>query len=196
MKNSQKDEILLIKKAQEGNMQAFEELVYRYDRKVMNIAYHYRNSADDAKDIYQEVFIRVFRGIKSFKFKSEFSTWVYRITANVCLTHKEKINRVSIDSLDKNVFDDENGISFGETLPGNSKTDDLMESNEIAEKIDLALERLPNQQRMAFTLKYYDGYKIREIAEMMGCSDGAVKRYLFIASGKLRENLKHLVSEN
>ena len=68
----------LILKAQQGDMSAFEELVYRYDRQVLNIAKSFRNSDDDAKDIYQEVFIRVFRGIKNFQFKSEFSTWLFQ----------------------------------------------------------------------------------------------------------------------
>jgi RNA polymerase sigma-70 factor (ECF subfamily) len=69
----------LIINAQKGDMAAFEELVYRYDRHVMNIAKSFRNNDDDAKDIYQEVFLRVYRGLKNFQFKSEFSTWLYRI---------------------------------------------------------------------------------------------------------------------
>ena len=80
----------LIKNAQDGDMGAFEQLLYRYDRHVLNIAYSFRNNEDDAKDIYQEVFIRVHKGLKNFQFKSEFSTWLYRITTNVCISFKRK----------------------------------------------------------------------------------------------------------
>lgn len=186
-------EIELIKKAQSGEMKSFEELVYRYDRKVMNIAYHYRNNKEDANDIYQEVFMRVFKGIKNFQFKSEFSTWLYRITANVCISFKEKNSRVEIDSLDKNVFDGDESISFADSLKGDSRTDSLTNSAEISKYVNIALDKLPNQQKLAFTLKYFDGLKIKEIAKVMGCSDGAVKKYIFIATNKLRGQLKFLV---
>ena len=80
----------LIIKAQQGDQIAFEELIYNYDRSVLSIAMKYVGDSDDAKDIYQEVFIRVFRGLKKFEFRSEFSTWLFRITTNVCLTYKTK----------------------------------------------------------------------------------------------------------
>ena len=81
------------RKAQQGDILAFEQLVYRHDKKVLSIAARYVTSADDAKDIYQEVFLRVYRGLKKFRFKSEFSTWVHRITVNVCLTHRSPLDR-------------------------------------------------------------------------------------------------------
>ena len=96
----------LIIQAQKGDQNAFEELVYRYDRSVLSITIKYANIEDDAKDLYQEVFIRVYRGLKNFRFQSEFSTWLFRITTNVCLTYKSRSKehlRVSID----NDFDEE-----------------------------------------------------------------------------------------
>ena len=78
----------LIVQAQKGDQSAFEELVYRYDRNVLSIALKYALNEDDAKDLYQEVFIRVYRGLKNFRFQSEFSTWLFRITTNVCLTSR------------------------------------------------------------------------------------------------------------
>ncbi len=90
----------LIIQAQKGDQNAFEELVYRYDRNVLSIALKYAASEDDAKDLYQEVFIRVYRGLKNFRFQSEFSTWLFRITTNVCLTYKSRSKehlRVSIN---------------------------------------------------------------------------------------------------
>src|SRR6516225_4035880 len=81
------DDTEVIREAQSGDSSAFDELVYRYDRHVLSIAARYVNQAEDAKDIYQEVFLRVYRGLKKFERRSEFSTWLYRITTNVCLTH-------------------------------------------------------------------------------------------------------------
>ena len=96
----------LIIQAQKGDQSAFEELVYRYDRSVLSIALKYSVNEDDAKDLYQEVFIRVYKGLKNFRFQSEFSTWLFRVTTNVCLTYKNRSKhhlRVSIN----NEFDDD-----------------------------------------------------------------------------------------
>ena len=80
----------LIQAAQRGDMVAFEQLVFRHDKQVLSIAARYVTSAEDAKDIYQEVFIRVYRGLRKFRYRSEFATWLHRITTNVCLTHRTK----------------------------------------------------------------------------------------------------------
>ena len=184
----------LIINAQKGDMSAFEELVYRYDRNVLNIAKSFRNNDDDAKDIYQEVFMRVFRGLKNFQFKSEFSTWLFRITTNVCITHqsRKKIH----DSIDKEVYNDEDNIStLADTLTDNSFTDNLAVGKDISKYINKALDELPPQQKMVFTLKYFEEYKIREIADMMQCTEGAVKKYLFTATHKMRGRLKNILRE-
>ncbi len=184
----------LIKRAQKGDQLAFEQLIYRYDRQVVNIAMSFRNSEDEAKDIYQEVFIRVYRGLKNFKFKSEFSTWLFRITTNVCISYKSKKDRNAHDSIDKTVSKDEDEIravsDFIESEDDVSKT---LENKEKGEQISKALEQLPAQQKLAFTLKHFDGFKIKEISEMMQCAEGTVKRYLFNASRKMREQLKEVL---
>ena len=77
----------VIREAQQGNKNAFDELVCRYDKQVLSLAARYVNQADEAKDIYQEVFLRAYKGLKKFQSRSEFATWLYRITTNVCLTH-------------------------------------------------------------------------------------------------------------
>ncbi|MDQ7818612.1 MAG: RNA polymerase sigma factor [Melioribacteraceae bacterium] len=179
----------LIQNAQKGDMAAFERLVYKYDRHVLNMAKSFRNSDDDAKDIYQEVFIRVYRGLKSFQFKSEFSTWLYRITANVCITYQNK--RKQHDSIDREIgIDDEDRTTFADQLPGELRTDDSAVGSDLSKHINRALETLPPQQKMAFTLKYYQDYKIKEIADIMQCNEGTIKRYLFTATNKMRERLK------
>lgn len=192
-----KDDIQLVKKAQKGDMEAFEELVYRYDRHVLNIAKSYRNCEDDAKDIYQEVFLRVFKGLKNFQFKSEFSTWLFRITTNVCISYHKSKKRHNNESIDKEigVTDESSGATLADFIPGDFKTDEQAVSSDLSQHIQTALETLPAQQKMVFTLKHFQEYKIREIASMMQCAEGTVKRYLFNATNKMREQLKPVLEK-
>jgi RNA polymerase sigma-70 factor (ECF subfamily) len=179
----------LVRRAQEGDMLAFEQLVYRHDKQVFSIAARYVASADDAKDIYQEVFLRVYRGLKRFHFKSEFSTWVHRITVNVCLTHRSRGRR----TLRTLFFDDrerEDGQSHGEIRDSAAGPDHLAVNADISSSIEKALEALSPKQRLVFTLRHYDGYKLSEIAAMMNCVEGTVKRYLFTATRRMRDQLK------
>ena len=177
----------LIVKAQRGDNSAFEELIYRYDRNVLSLAFKFVNNRDDAKDIYQEVFIRVFRSLKKFQFRSEFSTWLYRITTNVCLSFKKKQSRHYTVSIN----DDNNENSEVHEIPdkeGNSP-EHYVHSAEISSRINGALENLSQRQKMVFVLKNYEGYKIKEIAVMLDCNEGTIKKYLFDANGKLRKYL-------
>lgn len=175
-------------------MAAFEELVYKYDRHVMGIAKSFRNNDDDAKDIYQEVFLRVYRGLKNFQFKSEFSTWLFRITTNVCLTHQSR--KKEHESLDKEVFmDDESSVTLAETLISENNTDSIAVGSDLMNHINNAVNELPPRQKLVFTLKYFQEYKIKEIADMMQCSEGAVKKYLFTATHKMRNSLKNIMQE-
>jgi RNA polymerase sigma-70 factor, ECF subfamily len=184
------DDNRLIKQAQKGNQKAFEELILRYDKHVLSIAASFRNSEEDAKDIYQEVFLRVYKGLKNFQFRSEFSTWLYRITTNVCITYKSKTDRQSHDSLDREIGRDEDETTkLSDFIASEDQADNAAVGSDISRYINNALDTLPNQQRMAFTLKFYEGYKIREISDMMNCTDGTVKRYLFTATNKMREKL-------
>lgn len=175
----------LIIKAQNGEALAFEELIYRYDKMVLRIALKYTGDSDDAKDIYQEVFIRVYKNIGSFQFKSEFSTWLFRIATNVCISFKRKHRKSNLFSLD-----DENNSAYVSSLPGNeSLPDSITENKEFGNKVSEALKNLSPNQRMSFLLKHYEGYKIREIAEMMSCKEGTIKKYLFEAVKKLKAQL-------
>jgi RNA polymerase sigma-70 factor (ECF subfamily) len=184
----------IIKKAQSGDMQAFESLLKIYDRQVMNIAYSFRNSEDDARDIYQEVFLRVFRGLKGFKFNSEFSTWLFRITTNVCITYQRKNARHVHESLDREISqNDDDTAKLSDFISGDNTTDSSVINSELSGHIQMAVNELPPQQKLAFTLKHYEGYKIREISEMLNCAEGTVKRYLFTATNKLREKLKDII---
>jgi len=180
----------LIIQAQKGNQNAFEELVYRYDRNVLSITIKYANNEDDAKDLYQEVFIRVYRSIKSFRFQSEFSTWLFRITTNVCLTYKSRSKEHLKVSIDKEFDDDENEFSTTKELVyDGSSPEEISSDANLGEIVNAAVESLSPKQKMTFVLKHYEGYKIREIAEMLNCKEGTVKKYLFDATKNLRKKL-------
>jgi RNA polymerase sigma-70 factor, ECF subfamily len=178
----------LIIKAQKGDVLAFEELIYRYDKMVLRIARKYTGDNDDAKDIYQEVFIKVYKGLSNFQFKSEFSTWLFRIASNTCITFKRKYAKANHFSLD-----DEKNESYLSTISDDSglSPDELTLNSESSKKINEALNSLSPNQKMSFLLKHYEGYKIREIAEMMNCKEGTIKKYLFDAVRRLKLQLEN-----
>lgn len=180
----------LIIKAQKGDQNAFEELVYRYDRNVLSIAMKYAIHEDDAKDLYQEIFIRVYRGLKNFRFKSEFSTWLFRISTNVCLSYKNHSKEHLRVSLYNDVNDEENNFTKKEELVyDGSSPEEISSGSDLGEIVNSAIESLSPKQKMTFILKHYEGYKIREIAEIMNCKEGTVKKYLFDAIRNLRKKL-------
>jgi RNA polymerase sigma-70 factor (ECF subfamily) len=181
----------LIIKAQNGNTIAFEQLVYNYDRAVLSIAMRYVRDEDDAKDIYQEVFIRVFRGLKKFEFRSEFSTWVFRITTNVCLTYKSRKKEQIMIPLEDEI-DDEKSYETIDIISRERSPEEETADNDLGLLIGNAVDSLTTRQRITFVLKHYEGYKIREIAEMLNCKEGTVKKYLFDAVKNLKKKLKPL----
>ena len=128
--------------------------------------------------------------MKNFEMKSEFSTWLYRIATNVCLTHKSRSKKHLYLSIDEQYeSEDDESVNF-------ELTDDEIDPGEIMINLDLgdiirdAVDSLSSKQRLTFILKHYEGYKIREISDMLNCKEGTVKKYLFDAIRNLRKKLK------
>ncbi|MBP2681396.1 MAG: polymerase, sigma-24 subunit, subfamily [Candidatus Krumholzibacteriota bacterium] len=183
----------LVSRAQRGEVDAFEELVHRYDRKVLSIAYSFTRDSDDAKDIYQEVFVRVYRALPRFESASEFSTWLHRIVMNVCLNHKKRAAASAHAPLEEVSEGDRKDWSASLSPAARAASPDRMvEDGEIRRHVELAMEALSPQEKLVFTLKQFEGFKLREIAAMMECTEGTVKRYLFEAMGKMRRKLKRV----
>jgi len=176
----------LIRQAAAGDQRAFEALVRRHDRRVLALALRFTGSADDAQDIHQEVFMRVFTGLAGFRGQSEFSTWVHRIAVNVCMTHIENRRRRAhtVQPAAEHVREG----AVPDRTDGATPETQLL-SAETRERIREALLGLPPQQRVVFTLRHYEGYRLREIAQMIGCREGTVKRYLYEATRTMRERL-------
>jgi RNA polymerase sigma-70 factor (ECF subfamily) len=182
----------LILKAQNGNQAAFEQLIYNYDKAVLSIAMKFIRDSDDAKDIYQEVFVRVYRSLKKFEFRSEFSTWLFRITTNVCLTYKSRKKEQFMVPLQEEFEEDNSEFGKVELVSNENSPEEESLSNDLQTFIGNAVDSLSERQRITFVLKHYEGYKIREIAEMLNCKEGTVKKYLFDAINNLRKKLKPL----
>ena len=183
----------LVSRAQGGDIGAFEELVYRHDRKVLSIAHSFTRDPDDAKDIYQETFLRVYRALPGFEFGSEFSTWLYRIVVNVCLNHKRSAARGSytpLEEVPEHSLRDPRLDPAPASLGGSPER--AVEDGEILRHIEEAAETLSPREKLVFTLKHFEGYKIGEIAALLECGEGTVKRYLFTAVAKMRKKLKQV----
>jgi RNA polymerase sigma-70 factor (ECF subfamily) len=180
----------LISRAQNGEVAAFEQLVRRYDRMVLGIANRFAHNAEDAQDIYQDVFLKVYRGIGGFQFKSQFSTWLYRVVTNVCLSHQKKSRRAQRMSSLEEMTENGRVIPIAAAAADRQSPDRLYRDVEIADRVKSAVAELPDQQRLVFVLKHFEQLKISEIAATMSCAEGTVKKYLFLATRKLRAQLR------
>jgi RNA polymerase sigma-70 factor (ECF subfamily) len=180
----------LIKQAKSGNDSAFEELIFRYDKTVLGIALRFICDRDEAKDIYQKVFIRVYKGLKNFEMKSEFSTWLYRITTNVCLTHKSRSKKHLELSINEQYESDVDENNTYELINEEMNPAEYIINRDLGDYINNAVDSLSSKQKITFVLKHYEGYKIREIAEMLNCKEGTIKKYLFDAIRILRKKLE------
>ncbi|MBK6679989.1 MAG: sigma-70 family RNA polymerase sigma factor [Ignavibacteriales bacterium] len=145
-----------------------------------------------AKDIYQEVFIRVYRSLPKFEFKSEFSTWLFRIATNVCLTHVERTGKhQTVDALESINPDDEESAPALQIVSNDLNPEQNLRNMELKAGIQKAVEQLTGKQKLVFTMKHFEGYKLREIADITGLNEGTVKRYLFDATIKMKNALRH-----
>ncbi|MDE2729005.1 MAG: RNA polymerase sigma factor [Gemmatimonadota bacterium] len=182
----------LILKARGGDVRALEELVYRYDEKVLSMAMSFVGDMDDAKDIYQEVFIRVLKALPKFEFRSRFSTYLYRIVTNVCLTHRTRDGKRRFVPIEDEQGEDQDSTKQGVTLHSPDRSDAAVINHEIASRIRTAVSTLSPRLRTVFVLRHQEGFKLREIAGIMECAEGTVKKYLFDATRRMRSQLEDI----
>ena len=185
------DEKDLVLQAQQGNLWAFEKLVCKYDQRVLALAYQLLGNHQDAEDVYQEVFMRVHHNIKKFRFQSDFYTWLYRIVVNCAISYRKKRNRQRHLSIEE-TGERENGWQWTPTDPG-IHPDAILNNLELRHMITMKLNALPLMQRVVFTLRFFQDFKIKEIAQIIGCSEGTVKNYLFRSTQKMRKGLSPYV---
>jgi len=188
------NERTLVAEAQAGNRAAFEELVHRFDRDVLRLALNLMKRPEDARDVYQEAFLKVYRNLHRFRFECSFYTWLYRIVTNVCLDHlRRRQARPEDQAPEINSGNHEEGITdFFERQRERRPTLDPERQffgKEIQARITSAMERLSPRERIVFELKHYQGLKLRAIGDALGTTEETVKNSLFRATRKLRSQL-------
>lgn len=170
----------LIQNAQNGDSDAFHQLVAMHDERIMVLAYQLMKNEQDAEDLYQESFIKAYKHIGSFRFESSFYTWIYRITVNTSINMKRKLSKLRLQ-------DRRDEMDPLDTIPESTSKDN---PGEINTAVRNAADNLPDKQRTVFILKHLQNMKIREIASIMEIGEGTVKKYLFRAMEKMRKDLK------
>jgi RNA polymerase sigma-70 factor (ECF subfamily) len=188
------DEAALIREAQAGDAAAFEQLVRAYDQSVLRLALNLLRSAEDANDIYQETFLRVFKNLNSFRFDCSFHTWLYRIVTNLCLDHlrKRKVRREEPST----IVTAEGPMDLMDNVSEQRADGDPQRSLislQLKARIERALSELTPRERMVFEMRHYQGMRLRAIGEVLGTSEEAAKNCLFRATQKLRAVLGDFV---
>ena len=194
---TQLEERVLVQEAQAGNRAAFEELVRRYDRDVLRLALNLMKRTEDARDVYQESFLKVYRNLHRFRFECSFYTWLYRIVTNVCLDHlRRRQARPEDQAPELHPAHYEEGITDfferqKEQRPSADPERHLI-GKEIQKRLACAMERLSPRERIVFEMKHYQGLKLRAIGDALGTTEETVKNSLFRATRKLRQELGEL----
>lgn len=189
------DELKLIKKAQKGDVSAFEQIISRYQSVVYSVSYRYAGNSEDASDMAQEVFLKMFRTINSFKFRSRLSTWIYRVATNTCLDLLKKQRSVFSEnaySYDGGFEDLDGNQNFAEVEDTRFMPDKKAEQAETKDVINRAIGRLPDDYRTAVILRDIRGLSYDEIADITDCSVGTVKSRI----SRARKNLREILSED
>ncbi|MGE5404502.1 MAG: sigma-70 family RNA polymerase sigma factor [Candidatus Saccharibacteria bacterium] len=180
----------LIQLSIEGDTRAFEELVGKYQHKVYSLSFRYMGNEDDANDMAQEAFIKAYRSLKSFKGDSSFSTWLYRITANVCLDELRKRKRtLHMISLDEPVATLD-GDDMERDIADSSPTADIMyERKELEEQLQGVIMTLKPEHRSVVVLRDVMDLTYEDMADILQCSVGTIKSRLSRAREILRKKI-------
>lgn len=183
--SSNQQENDLIKRCQSGDQQAMEQIVRQYQNQVYNIAYGMLRNSEDAQDIMQEVFLRVWDKIRQFQFKSRFSTWLYRIVKNLSINEKNRQRRRQTSPMEMD--DSQAWVPIDTMTP--EKEALLVEKHEL---MKVALAQLKKDYRTILVLREMETLSYEELSEVLGCSLGRVKSRLHEARMELRNILKQL----
>jgi RNA polymerase sigma-70 factor (ECF subfamily) len=190
----EENEAGLIRQAQRGDQDAFERLVREYDRSVLRLAMNLLRSPDEARDVYQEAFLKVFRNLHQFRFDCSFHTWLYRIVTNVCLDH---LRRRKVRKEESTVVETPDGPVDQVTRiveeGAAANPERQLWNRELGEGIANALEGLTPRERTVFELRHYEGLRLRAIGDILGTTEEAAKNCLFRATQKMRASLESYV---
>ena len=188
------DEAGLIRAAQQGNQDAFERLVRAYDHSVLRIAINLLRSPEEARDVYQEAFLKVYRNLHTFRFDCSFHTWLYRIVTNICLDHlrRRKVRREESTVVETSDGTIDRVAQLEEEAP-HADPERQTWNRELSGKIEGALCALTPRERTVFELRHYEGLRLRAIGEIIGTTEEAAKNCLFRATQKMRGSLEAFI---
>lgn len=185
----QETEFDIIRKAQAGNKAAFDSLINANNRHVVDLCRRYMRNAEEALDMAQDVFCAAYSSLDKFQFKSKFSTWLYRITVNLCINKLDMLKRRRYFDTDSIHGDEEEGRQEIQLEDGAMAADDLLEAKETRKMIMDALESFDAQTRSIIILRDMQGLEYEEISEVLKLPLGSVKSKLNRGREKLKEKL-------
>ena len=176
----------LVARSQGGDLDSFNQLVLRWERPIYALAYRVIGREEEARDVAQETFLRAFRALKGFKGQAKFSSWLYRITLNLCRDWMRRERRTPVAQTPDGVDIIE---LAGESTPSES-IEDLVSRHELGRAVAKAMSQLPEEQRTAIILKEYHGLTFQEIADQLDCPFSTVKTRLYQGLTVLRKQLR------
>ncbi|HEX8393964.1 MAG TPA: sigma-70 family RNA polymerase sigma factor [Longimicrobium sp.] len=184
----------LVTRAQQGSEKAYRELLGRYERPVFSIVYRMIRDREQAEDLAQETFVRVFNHIDRYDPKYKFSSWIFKIATNLTIDHirRKELNTVSIDGSRNATTADQIEATAITIISPDENPEELLEAKELGEEIEEAIGRLRPEYRAAILLRHVEGREYQEIAEIMGLPLGTVKTYIHRGRNELRDSLQHL----
>ena len=175
----------LIKKAVQGDEASFEALILSCKGRAYSLAYRYMNNEEDAQDVLQEAFIKIYRGLSSFNMDSSFDTWVYRIVVNAANDALRKRKKTAALQL---IYTDDEDRNPAEEVPDDAPTpEEALESKEHENYITECLNKLDEEHRQVLILRDIQGFSYEEISDLTGCSLGTVKSRISRARKKFRD---------
>ena len=186
---------MLVERAVAGDQRAFELLVIKYQRRIQRLIGRMVRDTDLVEDIAQETFIRAYRALHQFRGESQFYTWLYRIAANTAKKYLLQLKRDNVVFEASFQSDDEaDETSRQKSEPTTSETpESVLAAREIAAAVNAALDQLPEELRLAITLREMEGLSYEEIAEMMNCPIGTVRSRIFRAREAVSARIKPML---
>lgn len=181
---------ILLKLAKEGDTSAFEKLISQHQKSVYNMAFRMLGNREDAYDAAQEVFIRVYKALPGFREQSMLSTWVYRITKNVCLDMIRKNKKQNTVSIDRETDYGDGPLRMQLEDPGLTP-DETAERNELVKKVREGIAKLPEKHRMIIIMRDMQNLSYDEIAKILRCPEGTVKSRINRARNALRDIIEN-----
>jgi RNA polymerase sigma-70 factor, ECF subfamily len=175
----------LVARSQGGDVDSFNQLILRWERPIYALAYRVIGREEEARDVCQEAFLRAFRALPGFKGQAKFSSWLYRITLNLCRDWMRRQKRAPVSQMP----DDTDAMELAAQAGPVESIEDLVARRQLSAAVEEAMTLLPEEQRTAIILKEYHGMTFQEIADLQGCPLSTVKTRLYQGLSVLRRHL-------